>query len=84
MTCFFCSSNLTKYDRINCKKYHNQETTEFFFKVPGVLFSTIFKETGLSQRGLAGLLMCPLQGAIVTKTNFRIENYNCIISQNKM
>jgi hypothetical protein len=28
---FFCSSNLIKYDRINCKKYHNQETTEFFF-----------------------------------------------------
>jgi hypothetical protein len=33
----FCCSNLSKYDRINCKKYHHQETTEnlyflwFFF-----------------------------------------------------
>ena len=56
----------------------------FFFKVLGVLFCTIFEETGLSQCRLAGLLMCSLQGAIITKTNFRIENYNCIISQNKM
>jgi hypothetical protein len=31
---------------------------KFFFKVPGVLFCTIF---GLSQCGLAGLLMCPLK-----------------------
>jgi hypothetical protein len=38
----FYSSNLTKYDRINCKKYHNQETTDFFLKVPGVQNSTTF------------------------------------------
>jgi hypothetical protein len=37
-------SDQTKYDRINCKKYHNQETTEIFFKVPGVLFCTIFDD----------------------------------------
>jgi hypothetical protein len=38
----------------------------FFFKVPGVLFCTIFdadfvllSQCGLTQCGLAGLLMCP-------------------------
>ena len=34
MTYFFCSSNLTKYDTIDCKKYHNQETTEKKFQSP--------------------------------------------------
>ena len=39
------------------KKYHNQETTEKKFKVPGVLFCTLFED---AQCGLAGVLMCPL------------------------
>ena len=51
---FFCSYNLTKYDRINCKKYHNQETTEIFFQSSS--WSILYYFRGLSQCGLAGLL----------------------------
>ena len=48
---------LIKYDKINGKKYHKPETTEHFFKVPGVLFCTAFNDY---QSELADLLMCPL------------------------
>ena len=55
----------------------NHETTEFFFKVPGVLFCTIF---GLSQCGLAGLLMCPLKPRL--RIRFRRIRSLCLYLMN--
>jgi hypothetical protein len=43
----------------NCKKYHNQETTEKKFQSSWC--SILYYFRGLSQCGLAGLLMCPLK-----------------------
>jgi hypothetical protein len=37
---FFAVKTSPNLIGITVKKYHNQETTEFLFKVPGVLFCT--------------------------------------------
>ena len=41
---YFFAFILIKYDKINGKKYHKPETTEIFFRVPGVLFCTAFND----------------------------------------
>jgi len=58
MTFLFAVESSPTMIGLTVKKYHNEETTEHFFKDPGVLFCTTF---GLSQCGLAGLLMRPLK-----------------------
>ena len=40
MTYFLAVQTSPNMIGLTVKKYHNQETTDFFFKVPGVLFCT--------------------------------------------
>jgi hypothetical protein len=62
--------HLTKYDRINCKKYHNQETTEKKFQSSWC--SILYYFRGLSQCGLAGLLMCPLNSWLFSYLTYNV------------
>ena len=44
MMYFFAIKTTPNMIRLTVKKYHNQETTEIFFKVPGVLFCSTFED----------------------------------------